>query len=152
MNLFRTIASALVAASALGAAGVATAQQNTDKLIEYRQSVYKVVLWNFGPMGAAVQGKIPYDKDAFARQAARVAAMAPMAADGFVVESTGPKSDAKPEIWKNKADFDKLMQGFVTKTAALAEASKSGDLAAIKPAFGEAAQACKACHDEYRKK
>jgi cytochrome c556 len=150
-NRLTLLACALVAAGTLGASGLAVAQPKPEQLIEYRQSVYQVLVWNFGPMGAAVQGKIPFDKDAFAKQAARVATMAPMAAEGFARESLAANSDAKPEIWKNKAEFDKLMQNLVTKTAALAEVSKSGDLAKIRPAFGEAAQACKACHDKFKK-
>ena len=31
-------------------------------------------------------------------------------------------------------------------------AAKTGDLAQLKTAFGEAAQTCKACHDSYRAK
>jgi cytochrome c556 len=147
----KLLACAVAVAGSLAVAGTAVAQQKPEQLIKYRQSVYQVLVWNFGPMGAAVQGKIPYDKDAFAKQAARVATMAPMAAEGFAVESVAANSHAKPEIWANKAEFDRLMQSMVTKTAALAETAKSGDLAKIKPAFGEAAQSCKACHDKFKK-
>lgn len=146
-------ACALLAAGSFAFAATAVAQQaqKPEQLVKYRQAVYSLVGWNFGPMAAAVQGKIPYDKDAFARQAARAAVLAPMAADGFVAQSVASNSKAKPEIWTDKAEFDRLMQNFVQKTAALNEAAKSGDLATIRPAFQEAGQSCKACHDKFKK-
>lgn len=146
-------ACALLAAGSFAVAAPAVAQQTQkpEQLVKYRQSVYSLVGWNFGAMAAAVQGKIPYAKDSFARYAGRVAVLAPMAADGFVAQSLAPNSKAKPEIWTDKAEFDRLMQNFVQKTAALNEASKSGDLAKIRPAFQEAGQSCKACHDKFKK-
>jgi cytochrome c556 len=43
------------------------------------------------------------------------------------------------------------MKDLVTKTATLADVAKGGDLAKIKPAFADAGQACKACHDKFKK-
>lgn len=146
----------LAIAGTVGFASASFAQQPPSKAeqsAKYRQSVYQVIVWNFGPMAGAVQGKMPYDKDAFAKQAARVATLTPMLAEGFAVESpTAPErpKGAKASIWTSKAEFDKLMQDLVTKSAALAEVAKSGDLAKIKPAFGEVGQSCKACHDKFR--
>ena len=42
------------------------------------------------------------------------------------------------------------MKDFTDKSAALAVAAKSNNLDTIKPAFGAAAQTCKACHDKYK--
>jgi len=143
---------ALVALGTL-AAPVVVAQQASpaDQAITYRKSVYQVILWNLGPMGAMVQGRTPFDASTFARNAQRIATMAPMLSEAYVVESATPgKTRAKAEIWKNKADFDKLMQDFVTQTATFANVAKGGDLAKIRPAFGQMTQTCKACHDKYR--
>ena len=102
-------------------------------------------------MGEAVDGKIPYDKDAFATHAARVAALTPMLPEGFPEGSAlAGKSAAKPEIWKNRAEFDELMKKLAAKSAALAEVAKGGDLAKIKPAFTDLTQVCKSCHDKFR--
>lgn len=141
-----------VAVAMLGATA-AVAQQPTkaEQAIKYRQSVYQVILWNLGPMAGAVQGKAPYDKDAFAKQAARVATMAPMLAEGYPKDSfVAGKTRAKQEIWANWAEFQQLMQNFETKSATFAGVAQGGDLAQIKPAFGELTQTCKACHDKFR--
>jgi cytochrome c556 len=146
----------LIAPVALLAATItasAAPQSPAERAIHYRHSVYHVIEWNVALMGRAIDGKIPYDKDAFALQAARVAMLAPMLPEGFPAGSyVAGKTDAKPEIWKNSAEFDELMKKLATKSTALAEAAKGGDLAKAKPAFGELTQVCKSCHDKFRKK
>ncbi len=148
----KLLAGVVALAGALASAA-AFAQQpsRAEQSIKYRQGLYQAIYWNFGPMGGAVQGKLPYDKDAFAKQASRVATLAPMLAEGFAVESAiEGKSKAKPAIWTDKAEFDRLMQDFVTKSATLSDVAKGGDLAKIKPAFGDVGKACKACHDKFK--
>ena len=142
-------------ASLLAASVTASAapQSAAERAIHYRHSVYHVIEWNVALMGKAIEGKIPYDKDAFALQAARIAALAPMLPEGFPDGSyVKGKTDAKPEIWQHRAEFDELMQRLATKSTALADAAKGGDLAKAKPAFNELMQACKSCHDKFKKK
>jgi cytochrome c556 len=124
-----------------------------EQAIKYRQSVYKVILWNFGPAAAMAQGKIPYDAAEFARRTERVATMAPMLLEGYPEGSAsepGIKTRARPEIWENKAEFEKLMHDMENKTAALATVARDGDFDKSKAAFGDAAAACKACHEKFR--
>jgi cytochrome c556 len=124
-----------------------------EQAIKYRQSVYKVILWNFGPVAGMAQGKIPYDAAEFARRAERVATMAPMLLEGYpegTASEPGIKTRARPEIWENKAEFEKLMHDMENKTAALATVAREGDFDKSKAAFGDAAGACKACHEKFR--
>jgi cytochrome c556 len=124
-----------------------------EQAIKYRQSVYKVILWNFGPVAGMAQGKIPYDAAEFARRAERVATMAPMLLEGYpegTASEPGIKTRARPEIWENRAEFEKLMHDMENKTAALATVAREGDFDKSKAAFGDAAAACKACHEKFR--
>ena len=124
-----------------------------EQAIKYRQSVYKVILWNFGPVAAMSQGKMPYDAAQFARHAERVATMAPMLLEGYPEGSAtapGIKTRARPEIWQNMPEFTRLMRDMEEKTAALARVAKDGDFDKSKAAFGEAGAACKACHEKFR--
>lgn len=105
---------------------------------------------NFGPMGAMASGKAPFDAAVFQRNAARVAFLSSIAPDVFPEVSKTGNTKAKPEIWANKAEFDKLMKDFGDKANSLALASKSGTLDGSKAAFGAAAGACKACHDKFK--
>jgi cytochrome c556 len=136
-------------------AGIAQERPQTkeEQAIKYRQSVYKVILWNFGPMAGMAQGKVPYDATDFAKRAQRVATMAPMLLEGYPPGSgTGAPTRAKPEIWDNFDEFSKLMHAMEDKAAALAEVAKEGNLEKSRAAVGELGDACKACHDKYRAK
>lgn len=57
-----------------------------------------------------------------------------------------PDTRAKPEIWTQRAEFDKAVEGLITETAALAEAAKSGKVDAVKAQWPKVAEACGACH------
>lgn len=153
MPLARPGLIALVALLAATVTASAAPQSPAERAIHYRHSVYHVIEWNVALMGGAIDGKIPYDKDAFALQAARVALLAPMLPEGFPEGSyVAGKTDAKPEIWSHRAEFDELMKKLAAKSAALADVAKVGDLAKAKPAFGELTQVCKSCHDKFKKK
>ncbi|HKE43963.1 MAG TPA: cytochrome c [Steroidobacteraceae bacterium] len=122
-----------------------------EQAIKYRQSVYKVILWNFGPMHGMAEGKIPYDATDFAKRAERVATMAPMLLEGYPPGSnTDAPTRAKPEIWQNFDEFSKLMHNMEDKAAALASVAKEGSLDKSRAAANELGDACKACHDKFR--
>jgi len=155
----QTITLAVASAVVLGAALVYVPETRAqgapaataEQAIKYRQSVYKVILWNFGPMAAVVQGKAPYEAKEFERRAARVAEMAPMLIEGYPAGSaTGATTRAKAEIWQNMDDFKQLMTAMENKATALATAAKSGDQAKSVAAFKDLGGSCKACHDKYR--
>ncbi len=120
--------------------------------VDYRQGIMTAIGWNIGPMGAMVKGKIPFDATRFAFLAGRSAMLAPMASEGFSVDSKQAKSHAKATLWDNKEDFDKRMKEFVGATTKLAEVAKSGDEAAMKKEFGNTVHSCKGCHDKYQVK
>ncbi len=155
MSLIRVVR--LVAPVVLGSlvlAASAHAQQSKgEAAVEYRKSVYEVMAWNFGPMGAMAQGKVPYNAAEFAKRAERVAFIAPLLAEAFPPESQGVKrTDLKPEAWSNRADFDAKLKDLIDRTAALAATAKAGDFEKSKAAFFDAANTCKACHDKYKVK
>jgi len=68
----------------------------------------------------------------------------------FPEGSAHPQSRAKPEIWKNKADFDAKAKAMGQAAARITAAGKAGDLAAYAAAAAQLNGACKACHDAYR--
>ena len=135
------------------ASGSAAAQVKPEDVIKYRQSVYKIVGWNFAPMAAMVKGEKPYDKEAFARHAMIVSQMSPLAMEGFAAGSDkGADTKAKPEIWTKSADFKEKMDKMVNETKKLAAVANAGSFDEIKKQFGTTGGACKACHDDYKNK
>ena len=141
---------AILAAGA-GLAAVATAAVKPESAIAYRQAGYTMLGWNFGPMAQMVRGKAPFDQAAFARHAERVAFLAPQLLEGFPTGSaSGAPTEAKPEIWSDRAGFEAKMDALVEESRTLAEVARGGDEAAMKAQFGKTAETCKACHDAYR--
>ena len=146
----------LIAVSAIAMAvvtGNATAQAKPEDVIKYRQSVYKVMGWNFAPMAAMVKGEKPFDKEAFTRHAMILSQMSPLAMEGFAAGSDkGAETKAKPEIWTKSADFKEKMDKMVGETKKLAAIASTGSFDDIKKQFGATGGACKACHDDYKNK
>ena len=64
----------------------------------------------------------------------------------------GRHSAGRPEIGKEQDKFKQRSEAMQAEVAKLVPAAKSGNLDQLKAAFGPAAQSCKACHDDFRKK
>lgn len=128
----------------------AAAQVKPFEAIEYRQGIFKAVKWNFGPMAEMVRGKQTFDAAEFTRRAENVAALSKMPLEAFVAGTYASKTSALPSIEKDYQTFADMMANFEKTSAALAVAAKSGDLAQIRPAFGEVGKTCKSCHDKFR--
>ncbi len=58
---------------------------------------------------------------------------------------------AKPEIWKEATKYKDAADKMQAEIGKLNVAAKSGNIDALKAAFGPAAASCKACHDNFRK-
>ncbi len=146
---------ALIACVALGATAAAVADPHTpaERAIHYRHSVYHVIEWNVTAMGNAVKGKAPYNSTDFSLRAARVATLVPMLLEGFPPGSyVEGHTLAKPSIWTDRATFESLLTKLGTRSEALVEVAKGGDLATIKPAFNDLVQTCNECHKKFKEK
>ncbi len=149
----KNLARILVVVAAAAAAAPAMAQfQKPEDAVKYRQNAFFVMSQHFGRLGAMANGKMPFDAKVAADNAAIVETMSKLPWAGFAPGTETIKSNAKPEMWTEKAKFDQgaeKMRGEVTKLAA---AAKMGNLDALKAAFGDTAATCKACHDSYKVK
>jgi cytochrome c556 len=84
--------------------------------------------------------------------AARISSLAGKASNWFP-HGTGPevgKTGAKPEIWKQQADFNARLRDFQGAARALRQAAARGDGNAAKAGYASLGKTCKACHDSYR--
>ena len=123
-----------------------------EDAIKYRKSAMFLVLQHFKPMGAVVQGKADYDKDAFSANADAVAKLASLPLETTLVPGSD-KGDTTitSAALENAGEFKKALDSFKTETAMLASSAKGGDLNAVKAQFGKVAQNCGACHKQFRK-
>ena len=131
----------------------AGAQVKPETLVKQRQAAMTLQGKYFGPIGAMVQGKIPYDAAVVTRNAGYLEALAKMPWDGFQASTMEVKDTAaKPEIYKEMDKFQAAYEKLQTETTKLSVAAKSADQGAVKAAWGDVAKACKACHDDYQVK
>jgi cytochrome c556 len=106
---------------------------------------------HFGRVGAMANGKVPFDAKVAAENIAVVESMSKLPWAAFVPGSDKGDTRALPEIWSEAADFKAGSDKFQAEVAKLSAAAKTGNLDAVKTAFGAVGQTCKACHDNYRK-
>jgi cytochrome c556 len=118
--------------------------------IEDRQAAMKQNGKSIGALVAIMKGEAAYDPavvksstdtmladfDAFMKSF-------PEGSDKGAVETW-----AKPEIWADMAGFQKAGEAAVSATKALAATADEGSFKAAFPAVGEA---CKNCHDKFRR-
>ena len=147
----KTVRACLVFATLLCAGG-ALAQEKPEDAIKYRQSALFLLGQHFGPIAAMAQSKIPFDKDAAARNAALAETFSRLPWDRFGPGTDQGNTKAKREVWTKQDDFKAKADKMQAEVAKLAQVSKSGDFDALKAQVGETGKACKACHDEYRNK
>jgi cytochrome c556 len=142
--------STVVALTAITATVVQAQFAKPDAAIKYRKSALTVMGTHFARIGAVVKGEVPFNKEEVAKNAAIVNTMASLPWQGFGPGTEG--GDALPSVWSESAKFHSNSEKLQAATAALNTAAQSGDLEAVKKAFGATGQACKACHDDFRKK
>lgn len=131
----------------------AGAQVKPETLVKQRQAAMTLQGKYFGPIGAMVQGKVPYDAAIVTRNAGYLEALSKMPWDGFQASTMEVKDTAaKPEIYKEMDKFQAAYEKLQTETTKLSVAAKSADQGAVKAAWGDVAKACKACHDDYQVK
>jgi cytochrome c556 len=150
-----------VAVCALACTGFAVAETANapvtlaaDQIVQARQASYDMSVMAMAEMRLAVKDGLPVKKQAYPANAlGKWARVLPT----LFPPGTGPgavsvPTHARPEIWSDRANFEKAAANYA------AAADKLRDLAQADDAAGFAAQveavdkACDACHDKYKAK
>lgn len=135
----------LLTAILFAAIGVAQAQDNP---IKERQAIMKKNGEATKLVSAMLKGETPYDAAAAAEAMNGINGVM----DKFVTlfpEGSAEGSDAKPEIWEDKADFEAKAETVKEAAAKAAEAAPGGK-DSFQAAFADVGQGCKGCHEKYR--
>ncbi len=148
----KRIALLAISMAAMTAPFLAQAQAKPEEVIKYRQSVFKVIGWNFGAMAAMAKGEVPYNKETFSRHATNVEFVSRLALEGFPPGTENGETKAKPAIWSKLEDFKAKMGKMNDEAAKLAQIARSGGFDEIKKQFGSTGASCKSCHDDYKNK
>lgn len=148
----------ILAVVALGLSSAATAQVfgKPEDQIRWRQSAYHTMAWSMGRIKANVEGT--YNKEQVVEAANVVQAIANSKMGALFQPNTNTgkgwkETRVKPEFFKpeSKDELGKIAGAYVKEANEMAKVAAAGDLAAIKTQFGKLGEACKACHDKFRK-
>lgn len=142
-------ASATVINAALNAAETPMERSAALALMKERHEGYEKI---GKAMRAAKQAIDRQDLNAVRVAADQVATMAPQAI-GWFPAGTGPdvgKTEAKAEIWQQRAEFDQGMTRFNEAAKVFQAATAGGDFNAIKEAHANLGKTCKSCHERFR--
>jgi cytochrome c556 len=138
---------------AIGLIGPVHAQfSKPERAVDYRQAAFTLMNNHMGRISQAVQGKIPYDKDAVLRSAEIIEVVGKLPYEAFGPGTDLMESKAKPAIWKEEAKFRQLATDMQAETVKLTAAAKTGSLDNVRTQFRATAKSCDACHDAYREK
>ena len=130
----------------------AFSQARPDVLVKQRQAAMVLQGKYFGPLNLMAQGKIPYNQQVVARNAAFLDALAKMPWDGFSANTKGEKTAALPAVFTDSGKFKEAADRFEAESAKLAQVSRSGDEAAVKAQIQVVGKSCGACHEDFREK
>ena len=143
----------VLGAAALAAiATAAYAQRAAPPVIQARQANYKQMAAALKGISDQLHGGSP-DLAAIRPRAALLANYGVQVLRWFP-HGSGPRAGvttrARPEIWSDRAGFERAGARLLVAARALDRAARSGDIAAIRAALPALRQACSACHDDYR--
>jgi cytochrome c556 len=127
-------------------AGAASAEDSAA--VKYRQTTMKAVGGHMGAIGAIAKKQVDHPGD-LAVHTASIAALSGIVSDLFGPDAKG--GDALPKIWSEPAEFQKRLDAFKTAAQDLDALVKGGDMTNFGQAVGALGQACKGCHDNFKK-
>jgi cytochrome c556 len=149
--MHRSLAAAALVAGLASALPAAAQFQKPEDAVKYRKAGMTMIAAHFGRIGAMASGRAPYDAAAAAANADIVAYLDALPFAGFVEGTASTdKGGAKANIWTERAKFDEAAKKMQDEMSKLAAAAKTNSLDNLKAAFGNAAQTCKGCHDNFR--
>ena len=144
-------ASATVTNTAMAAADTPLEREAALATMKERHEGYEKI---GKAMRSAKQAIDKQDLNAVRASADQVATLAPQAI-GWFPAGTGPdvgKTEAKAEIWQQRAQFDEGMTRFNEAAKVFQAATAGGDFGAIREAHANLGKTCAACHDRFRQK
>ena len=135
----------LIGAAALAAALPSAASEGD---MDYRHHTMEAIGGHMQALGDILRGKVDH-VDHLPVHAAALASLAEITPTLFPAGSGGD-TDALPAIWENPEDFAERLKAFKEAAAGLLAAAETGGN--VRAATQKLGQACKGCHDSYRKK
>ena len=145
----KTTTRALGAASVALLVAISAAAMTATEAIEQRKKQMEGVRDGILALSAIAKKEQPFDAGVVRSNAEKIAGHLEEAATLFPEGSaTGDaETAAKPEIWTDRENFDKIM---ASSHQAAVELQSVTEQSAFPPALGKLGNTCKSCHDLYK--
>ncbi len=138
-------------AAVLASTPAAAQFAKAEDAIRYRRAGMTMMSVHLGRVFAMANGRVPFDAKAVADNAEVATMLSKLPYAGFIEGSDKGDTKAEPKIWTEMDKFRAAAAKMQEEMAKMNAAAKTGNIDAIKSAVGATGQACKACHDSYRK-
>lgn len=144
-----TTTAAIVLGLAMATAGVALADSHGGNIkVLHRVTVMRIMGGDIGAIAKVAKGEAAYSP-ALIERAKRMEALSQSVIVLFPGDAKGRR--AKPEIWTDRATFEKAAGALGAATPGLVKAVETGDRAQIGQALGAVGKSCGGCHKPFRK-
>src|SRR5699024_348832 len=149
-----TVTFTVLIAALLLAMPAFAADSPEGRAIEARQGLMHVRAFNLAPLIGMLKGEIPYDAEQASKLANNLKVMLDMDMAGAWMKGTSNEeypddTEALPGIWAADSEMADRGQAYAEAVQQLVTVAGDGR-EAFAPAVKDLAQACKACHDDYR--
>ncbi|WP_206482880.1 cytochrome c [Thalassotalea sp. G2M2-11] len=133
-------------------ANTAQSEKHAQKATELRQSIFKLLGSNMGPLGAMAKGKIAFDNAAIEKHATRINQLSLMI-DDYTQTDTSKfkvKTDALTKVWTKRDLFEQRINDLTNAADKLIKLSSSNDKKQLKQAIIGVGKTCGGCHDDFK--
>jgi len=129
-----------------------TPEEQAERATELRQSIFKLLGSNFGPLRAMGRGDIPVNAELAEKAATRISQLSLMITDYFAYDTRAfdVETEALPVIWEETDAFAVKARNLTEAANDVLAAVASGDMDAIQDTAGSLGQNCGGCHDDFR--
>ena len=125
-------------------------QPDVDPSIKYRQSVMEIIGTNMGAIGDIMKNQLGLP-GAIENHAGQMVESAALIGPAFKKNLSEGPTDAKADIWKDWAKFEKAIANYEKNARGLQTAAQGGDPAAVGAAMKALGKSCGGCHKPFRK-
>lgn len=139
----------LAATSLIALATLSAHAADPDDLVKYRQNVMNANGGLMGASNALIQKKVDV-KGQLAANAKALEALNKDLPALFPKGSNAGDTEALPEVWNKRAEFERRAKETQAKAAAFAKAAGGND-PKVAEKYKDLSDACKSCHRDFRK-
>lgn len=125
--------------------------QEDEVFVQYRQKLMSGQGVSMGSIGDVLKNKLPNATEHVAVHARAIAEYSKLIAPAFEKNVAAGATDAKPEIWQSWDAYVAKAKALGEAATKLAETAQSGNTQAVMPQVQALGDACRNCHDSYRK-